>query len=140
MQERLAGTGHAHGQGQQIQEVAVGWVVAADLLEAAHPDVVIEIPGAGHPDNGHQKQIGACRVHGMQGHLELGAVNRMACLKTHHTLPSEFLVRRTGFPGRHAQRLEIEMQRRAKDLQRAANVEVAGFLIDIGDTRVASVG
>ena len=136
VQQRVARPGEAHRQRQQAEQKGLGRVVMADGAQTANAGVVVEVARLGHPDHRQDQQVGLGALHGLQGHLEARAMNRVARLIAHHPLPAEFAVHRTDLGRGQALLFEVEMQRRADDFEAAADIVVRAVFQQTLDPRV----
>ena len=94
-----------------------------DVAVAAHPGVVVEIPRLGHARDRQDQQAGPRLPHGLDGHFELGAVDRVLRDEPHHALPAQLAHRRGDLRGRLPDFPEIKVQRQAQHFEFAADVE-----------------
>ncbi len=139
MQQGIPGTGHAHGQRQQVKQMGVGRVMAPHFLIAAHAGIVVEIVRTGDAGGGQQQQIGTGFLHGLDGHLELGPMNGLSGLKSHDAVPPQFA---EPFPdlGRcQADLRKIRMNGQVHCLDRTADIIAAALAEKIGNAGMGGI-
>lgn len=87
----LAGTAHAHGQGQQGQRGHAVGVTGQQGLVDADAGEVVNVAGLGHADDGVDEDVGALGAGGADRQLAMGTVHGVASLEGHDLLPAELV-------------------------------------------------
>lgn len=87
----LAGTAHAHGQGQQSQGGHAVGVSGEEGLVDTDTGEVINVTGLGHADDGVDEDVGLLGAGGTDSELSVGAVHGVASLESDDLVPAELL-------------------------------------------------
>ena len=87
----LAGTGHAHGQGQQGQGGHAVGVARQQSLVDADTGEVVDVTGLSHTHDGVDEDIGLLRASGADGQLTVGTVHGVSGLEGHDLLPAQLV-------------------------------------------------
>ena len=108
---------------------------------AIAPDtgIVVEIPRLCHTGNGEKEQVGFGLPHGRDGYLQLGPVNRVACLKSHYPLPTEPLESGFDFFRCQPKLLEIRVKRQTRNLDFSPQIVVTAVFKEISNARMVSI-
>ncbi len=136
--QRFAGTGHAHGQGQQRQHGEVVGEVPADGLVAVHPRVILQIARLGHADRGMQQQMGLDFLGRLQGHLTLHAVHGFAGLKGHHLAPAHLVEQGPQLFRAVPEAAEVVVHGALNANDGAAHVGVVNLFVQVSHTGVGA--
>lgn len=87
----LAGTTHAHGEGQETEDghaVGVAW---QESLVHAHAREVVDVSGLGEADDGVDEHVGLAGARGADGQLAMGAVHGVTGLERDDAGPAQLV-------------------------------------------------
>ena len=137
--DRLARAGHAHGEVQQAHRGGGGGVLVEHRLVAAHPGEVVDVARLGQAHHRVDQQVGLGFLGGAEGQLLVGAVQRVAGLEGDDLAPAELAEIGAQLVRRVAAAAEIVMRRRLDAGDRAAEIDLAGGVVQVVDRRVGVV-
>lgn len=87
----LAGTSHAHGQGQEGENGHSVGVAGEESLVDADAGKVVNVSGLGETDDGVDEDVGLARAGGAHSQLTVSAVHGVSGLESDDSGPAEFV-------------------------------------------------
>lgn len=137
--ESLAGTSHAHGQGQEGESSHAGRVATDNGLVDTDTGKVVDITGLGQTDDGVDQDVGLAGASSADSQLTVGTVHRVTSLESNDTGPVELLEVSTDL-GRGVSVGDIVVVDRSLDgLNVSSNVELLDGLVEVLDSRVSKI-
>ena len=136
MPKGLPRTGHPHGEVEQTEGGGLLGIRFEDAFVAAHPGKVVDVPLAGHPDDGVNEEVGFVLARRPEGQLLMGAMHRVARLERHHLPPAELAKAAPQLRRRVTEEFEIVMDGRLDALQATTHIDIVGMVQEVIDPRV----
>jgi hypothetical protein len=135
----LAGTAHAHGEGQQREDGHAIGVAGHQRLVDADAGEVINVTGLGEAHDGVDEDIGLAGSGSADRQLTMSAVHGVARLESDNLLPAELVEVQTQLRGRIPQTDIVVVLQAVNGLELAAHVELLRGVVQVLDGRMRLV-
>jgi len=135
----LAGTTHAHGKRKQTEDGHAVGVAVHDGLVDTDASEVVNVTGLGQADDGVDEDVGLSGAGSNDGKLTVSAVHGVTGLESDNLGPAKLLEVKTEL-GRGVAESDVVVVHEALDgLDLATDVDVAGGVVEVVDSRVLLV-
>ena len=124
---------HAHREIEQAQGRGPVGKMPQHAFVAPHPGEAIDLPRKGLSHDGMEEQVRFARTRGLQSHLDMGAVKRVAGLESNDAPPAELAEALAQLGGGVAKRTVVVMQNRPEPGDPAAHIDRMGAMEEVGN-------